>query len=1090
MILSRNNPLSCPQKKATLAICLLFFNLLGLAPCFAQGLLAPIITAQPQSQSVQLSGSVTFSVSAASLTTLTFQWLKNGSAISGATSSSYTISSVKTNDAAGYSAQVSNSGGTVTSSTATLTVLVPPAIATQPQNAAVIAGQSATFSVSAIGTSPLRYLWRFGSTNVSSGTNATLSLTNVQSSQAGNYSVVITNSLGSVTSAVATLTVYVAPTITWQPQSQTAIQGQNMLLSVAASGTAPFGYQWQATNSASGGFTNLTNGGQTSGASTNILQIANVTASNALFYRVIITNIAGSVTSAPASLTVYPNVVLIDGDFGSGTTQTGAAILGSPGDVWNAITAASSTPVSSAGTALSGIGITLANASQIYYAASGTPADPGTTNLMQDYAFGYTNSSYTPTITTGFTGLTPYTNSAFVLVLYAAGNMSGQGGSLTLKGAAGGNAASTLTCNAASRQISAGAGVAYNVFYGILTNGTLTVTSTELPGQAFTCMNGFQLELSPLPMIIAQPASQTNANGNTASFTVSAFGAGALSYQWQAGPAGGPYTNLNDGGQITGSASNVLTISSLTANWSGGYQVIVSNNGGSVTSAPAILTLPPQILTQPASQTAIAGGNASLSVVANGSAPLSYQWNFQGVNVPGATNAWLTLANAQPTNAGNYSVVIANNVGSVTSSVATLTVLVPPAITTPPQDQTLVLGQATSFAVVASGSAPLAYQWYFNGANILAATNSLLALTNVQTTSAGNYSVVVTNVAGAATSSVATLTVLVPPTISIPPQSQTVTQGLNAAFSVAASGTAPLAYQWYFNGANIPAATNSLLALTNVQIASASNYSVVVTNVAGAATSSVATLTVLVPPDIVAQPQSQAVIKGQSVSFTVFASGTGPLAYQWYFNDTNIVGATNYSLSLTNVKWADHGKYAAVITNLAGATTSAVVNLTVYIPPDITAPPQSQTLSLGQSAAFAVTAQGTSPLNYQWYFNTAALAGATNALLALASAHAADAGSYTVVITNIAGSIASTPAILTLTNPAIKLAMTSAPGIFSNGCNFQISLPVGSTYVVLSSTNFQDWTPVVTNVAATGNESFTDASATNLPAQFYRVMVW
>ncbi len=137
-----------------------------------------------------------------------------------------------------------------------------------------------------------------------------------------------------------------------------------------------------------------------------------------------------------------------------------------------------------------------------------------------------------------------------------------------------------------------------------------------------------------------------------------------------------------------------------------------------------------------------------------------------------------------------------------------------------------------------------------------------------------------------------------------------------------------------------------------------------------------------------------------------------------------------------------------------------------------------------------MTAQGTSPLNYQWYFNTAALAGATNALLALASAHAADAGSYTVVITNIAGSIASTPAILTLTNPAIKLAMTSAPGIFSNGCNFQISLPVGSTYVVLSSTNFQDWTPVVTNVAATGNESFTDASATNLPAQFYRVMVW
>src|ERR1017187_2173541 len=138
------------------AICLLFISLLGLRTCFAFGT-PPIILVQPSSQTVLLSGSVTFSVMAFSGTTLSYQWMKNGVNISGATSSSYTISSVTNNDAAGYSVLVVNGGGSVTSSTATLTVLVPAAITSQPQSQAVIPGQNTSFSVGASGTAPFSY---------------------------------------------------------------------------------------------------------------------------------------------------------------------------------------------------------------------------------------------------------------------------------------------------------------------------------------------------------------------------------------------------------------------------------------------------------------------------------------------------------------------------------------------------------------------------------------------------------------------------------------------------------------------------------------------------------------------------------------------------------------------------------------------------------------------------------------------------------------------------------------------------------------------------------------------------------------------
>src|ERR1019366_5577253 len=213
--------------------------------------------------------------------------------------------------------------------------------------------------------------------------------------------------------------------------------------------------------------------------------------------------------------------------------------------------------------------------------------------------------------------------------------------------------------------------------------------------------------------------------------------------------------------------------------------------------------------------------------------------------------------NVQPAAAGSYAVVIANAFGSLLSSNASLTLGQPPAISQQPASQTVAVGANASFTVTATGTAPLSCQWSVNGTNLPAATNSLLLLTNVQLTNAGSYAVVIANTFGSLLSSNAELTVGSPPAILVQPASQTVAVGGNASFTVTATGAPPLSYQWSVNGTNLPAATNSLLLLTNVQPAEAGNYAVSVANAFGSLLSSNASLTLGQPPAITQQPASQ-----------------------------------------------------------------------------------------------------------------------------------------------------------------------------------------------------------------------------------------
>ena len=169
--------------------------------------------------------------------------------------------------------------------------------------------------------------------------------------------------------------------------------------------------------------------------------------------------------------------------------------------------------------------------------------------------------------------------------------------------------------------------------------------------------------------------------------------------------------------------------------------------------------LAPIITTQPTNQSAIPGQNVSFVTAASGSTPLRFQWQFNGTPLPNATNATLALTNVTTNDAGPYRAIVSNDGGSATSQVATITVNLPPVITAQPQGRAVSAGESVVFAVSATGTGPLAYQWRRNGANLAGRTNDSLVLTNVTTTDAGSYSVVISGPGGSVTSANAALTV-------------------------------------------------------------------------------------------------------------------------------------------------------------------------------------------------------------------------------------------------------------------------------------------------------------------------------------------
>jgi sugar lactone lactonase YvrE len=722
------------------------------------------------------------------------------------------------------------------------------------------------------------------------------------------------------------------PSITTQPASQTNLAGASASLSVAVSGTGPFNYQWRFNG------TNLPN---------------------------LITTVAGGGTNYPAD----------------GGAATKASLYGPSGVAVDAsgnlfIVGAGTNRVGKVGT--NGVITIVAGKGNLGYSGDGGAA----TNASLSQPLGVAvDTSGNLFIADTYNNLIRKVDVDGVITTVAGngygagtfgGGYSGDGGAATNAGLnlpacvavnASGNLFIADTSNSRIRKVGADGvitTVAGNGSHGYAGDGG-AATSASLNYPA-----GVAVDASGNLFILEVNDSRIRKVGTNGIITTVA-GNGSFGYSGDGGAATSASLHLNypDNVAVDGSGNLFIAdtsngrirkvdvngiITTVAGNGSSGY----SGDGGSAASAS---------LRGPSGVAVDASGNLLIADTGNG--------RIRKVALAGLPT--LTLANVSTSAAGDYQVIIVGPYGSVTSSVASLTVLFPPSIISQPANVAVAVGGAAKFTVAATGTPPLSYAWYFNGFNpVQAGTNSALSLANVSLTMGGYYTVVITNLFGSVTGDVATLSVGYPPTIASEPTNKTALFGSTATLTVAAAGVGPFTYQWQFNGTNGPYSFPSIpsLTLANVSGSAAGDYQVVITSPYGSVTSSVATLTVLAPPSIVAQPANFAVAVGGAATFSVAATGDQPLSYAWYCNGTNLVQTgTNTTLSLAKVTFAAGGSYTVVITNLFGTVTSDVATLSVGHPPSIANTPTNQTALFGSNVALKVSAGGDGPFTYQWQLN-------------------------------------------------------------------------------------------------------------------------
>lgn len=251
----------------------------------------------------------------------------------------------------------------------------------------------------------------------------------------------------------------------------------------------------------------------------------------------------------------------------------------------------------------------------------------------------------------------------------------------------------------------------------------------------------------------------------------------------------------------------------------------------------------------------------------------------------------------------------------------------PPSLTAQPTNQTVASGSIASFAVVATGTEPLSYQWHTSTGVIPGATNSSFNLSPALTNNAGDYFAVVSNPYGQLTSAVATLTVFIPASINMGPFSQVVAASDTATFSIGAFGYPTLNYQWLFNGVDVPGANSSSLTITNVGTNHLGNYWVEAWNAYSSATSAPAAL--LMSPSLRVPFAGLVAVWGKEATLSVSAWGSGDLSYQWYRDGQAVPGATNDTLVFPAVQINDGGLYSVAVNSAYGSVTNTAAQLVV-----------------------------------------------------------------------------------------------------------------------------------------------------------------
>jgi hypothetical protein len=418
---------------------------------------------------------------------------------------------------------------------------------------------------------------------------------------------------------------------------------------------------------------------------------------------------------------------------------------------------------------------------------------------------------------------------------------------------------------------------------------------------------------------------------------------------------------------------------SPTTDDSGNYSVKVTNRFGSaqvsahltveqgsdntndktaaVTGAPIIQWLSPATGTfnMPV------GASTQLEIYLTSNLTTTVQWFLNGKAIEGSLQTAFpqngdnyisnSIDQATTADAGVYSVTATNAKGKTTANV-TVTVPAGPAITTQPTGQSLAANSTVNLSAGSNAGAGAFYAWTLNnvvltnGDGYSGVNTPNLTISSLTGNLAGTYRLLVVSQNGVTSSTGAVVAVaLVAPRITAQPAPVTAVAGVGASaiFTVNASGSTPLTYQWTLGGKNVAGATSSQLIVGNVSTTSAGQYAVVVTNTKGKATSAAVALTVLVKPGFVTNLPSTAVVKaGKTATFTVKANGTAPFTYLWQKNGANLAnggqfsGVTTTSLKVTNVSSANNGNTFRVnVSNGATAllsnvpVSSAVVTLTV-----------------------------------------------------------------------------------------------------------------------------------------------------------------
>ncbi len=282
----------------------------------------------------------------------------------------------------------------------------------------------------------------------------------------------------------------------------------------------------------------------------------------------------------------------------------------------------------------------------------------------------------------------------------------------------------------------------------------------------------------------------------------------------------------------------------------------------------------------------------------------------------------------------------------------------------------------------------------------------------------------------------------VAPAITVQPANVVTGATMTARFSVVASGSDPLSYQWSFEGETIPGATGSTLFVPNVQFDQQGNYSVVVYNSAGAVASSNATLRLLLPPYF-SRPPTNALVRIRpdpqaapttNASFSVQARGLGALSYQWYFKGQPIPGATATNLTISNVQLANGGEYSVAVTDSIGTVFSPPANLYPLISPTIVQQPIGQTVVVGGTVTLSVAVTGSpAPFSFEWRRGTLAVANLSSdspsSFFTFTAPAVLTNNAYRVIVRNLAnpvGGVASALANVSTTSDSDGDGLTDA----------------------------------------------------------------